>query len=36
VRAIGVGWGYHEEYELREAGACGVAATPAAIMELLG
>ena len=36
VRAIGVGWGYHDEYELREAGACGVAATPAAIMELLG
>lgn len=35
VRAIGVAWGYHDAQELLDAGACGVAASPAEIMELL-
>ena len=34
-RAIGVGWGYHETRELREAGAVAVAATVTELEELL-
>lgn len=35
VRAIGVDWGYHSPDELRAAGADAIAATPAALKELL-
>lgn len=35
VRAIGVGWGYHEGAELLEAGAIGVAQDSAHLKELL-
>jgi phosphoglycolate phosphatase len=35
VRAIGVDWGYHNPDELRAAGADAIAATPAALKELL-
>lgn len=36
VRSIGVAWGYHEEDELRKAGAQYVAQTPEHLAELLG
>ena len=35
VRPIGVGWGYHEPYELTAAGAIGVAETIAELERLL-
>lgn len=35
VRGIGVDWGYHTPAELHDAGAVAVAASPAAIMDLL-
>ena len=35
VRAIGVGWGYHEPAELLAAGAAGVASTAAQLEELI-
>ncbi|HEX5181964.1 MAG TPA: HAD-IA family hydrolase [Allosphingosinicella sp.] len=35
VRAIGAGWGYHDEHELRAAGADCVALQPSHIMTLI-
>jgi phosphoglycolate phosphatase len=35
VRAIGVGWGYHEAYELLSAGAVAVAQTAAHLEDLI-
>ncbi|MEO5866816.1 MAG: HAD-IA family hydrolase, partial [Sphingomonas sp.] len=35
VRALGVGWGYHADDELRAAGACAVAATAADLPRLM-
>ena len=35
VRAVGVGWGYHEAEELRAAGADFVASHPAQIAALV-
>jgi phosphoglycolate phosphatase len=32
---IGAGWGYHEASELIEAGAIGVAETPADVLSLI-
>jgi phosphoglycolate phosphatase-like HAD superfamily hydrolase len=35
VRALGVGWGYHEAGELIAAGATAVAGNAAALLEML-
>ena len=35
VRALGVGWGYHEPHELLAAGAQAVAATPHELKDLI-